>query len=310
MKHLGSEVKDLFQDKIQAYQNSLVEILKHPLVTAYQQDYPEVTLDVLKRSMPNLKQYIKDREQCSNCKGLSSCPNMVEGHCAQLVAYEGFLHLHMRKCRMLEMYESQQRRKRLIRSHKIPKDVLEATFSNIDKDGPRMLAIKETIAYSSKFKEDQIPPTGLYLHGSFGTGKSHLAGALMNHLSDMGIDSYMAYVPDFIQSVYATFKEGTTNELIEDIKQVKVLILDDIGAETLSQWARDDFLGNVLQHRVSDRLPTIFTSNLTMDELEEHLSYTTKGPQEKLKAGRIMERIRYYTNPVQVLGHNRRLGVV
>lgn len=310
MKHLGSEAHALFQDKIQAHQQNWLKVLNHPLIAEFQQEHSEVSPAILKRSMPNLKQYIKEKEQCSSCKGLESCPNMVEGHCSQLVEYGGFIDLQMKKCRMLEMYESQQRRKRLIKSHKIPKDVLESTFSTIDPKGERIQAIREVIAYSKKFKEDEMPPTGLYLYGSFGTGKSHLAGALMNHLSEIGIDSYMAYVPDFIQSVYATFKEGTTNELMEDIKQVKVLILDDIGAETLSQWARDDFLGNVLQHRMSDRLPTIFTSNLTLNELEEHLSYTSKGPREKLKAGRIMERIRHYTKPVQVLGHNRRLGAV
>ncbi|WP_028778771.1 primosomal protein DnaI [Shimazuella kribbensis] len=309
MKHLGSEAQVLFQDKIQSYQDNWLKIMKHPLICDFQKEYPEVTASTLKRSIPKLKQYIKDQEQCSGCKGLETCPNMVEGHCSQLVEYGGFIDLQMKKCRMLEMYESQQRRKRLIKSHKIPKDVLEATFQSIQMDEARMQAITEVIGYSRKFK-DELPATGLYLHGSFGTGKSYLAGALMNHLSEIGIDSYMAYVPDFIQAVYATFKEGTTNELIEDIKQVKVLILDDIGAETLSQWSRDDFLGNVLQHRMADRLPTIFTSNLTLDELETHLSYTSKGPREPLKAGRIMERIRHYTKPVQVLGHNRRLGAV
>jgi primosomal protein DnaI len=310
MKHLGSEAQNQFGDRIKAYQDNWLKVMNHPLVADFQKEHPEVSPVNLKKSVPKLKQYIQDQEECLACKGLETCPNMVAGHCSQLVEYGGFIDLQMRKCSRLEMYETKQRRQRLIRSHKIPKDVLDATFQNIDKDQSRMKAIAEVIGYSNKFGEEEIPATGLYLHGSFGTGKSYLAGALLNHLSEIGIDSYMAYVPSFIQTVYGTFEEGTTNEFIEEVKQVKVLILDDIGAQTLSQWARDDFLGNVLQHRMADRLPTIFTSNLTLDELETHLSYTTKGPRETLNAGRIMERIRHYVRPVRVTGNNRRLGAI
>ena len=56
-----------------------------------------------------------------------------------------------------------------------------------------------------------------------------------------------------------------------------MLLLDDIGAENTSNWSRDEVLGPILQYRMENHLPTFFTSNLTMDELEEALSTTSSG---------------------------------
>ncbi|HFK9986324.1 TPA: primosomal protein DnaI, partial [Enterococcus faecium] len=51
-----------------------------------------------------------------------------------------------------------------------------------------------------------------------------------------------------------------------------------------------------------------FSSNFTMDELEQHLSVTQRGDEEPLKAKRIMERIRYLTKEIEMTGRNRRNG--
>ena len=53
-------------------------------------------------------------------------------------------------------------------------------------------------------------------------------------------------------------------------------------------------------------LPTFFSSNFTMDELEKHLAVDVKGDQEPLKAKRIMERIRFLSREVTVVGDNLR----
>ena len=89
-------------------------------------------------------------------------------------------------------------------------------------------------------------------------------------------------------------------------KQADVLMLDDIGAETLSAWFRDEVLGAILQYRMMEQLPVFFTSNYTMDQLEEILATTTKGDVERVKAGRIMERIKQVSTEVFVSGSNRR----
>jgi primosomal protein DnaI len=98
------------------------------------------------------------------------------------------------------------------------------------------------------------------------------------------------------------------SEKLEALKQTQVLIFDDIGAESLTPWIRDDILATVLQYRMTEQLPTIYTSNMTLDELEEHFSHTAKGGYDILKGKRLMERIRPFVKAILVNGRNRRYG--
>jgi len=94
-------------------------------------------------------------------------------------------------------------------------------------------------------------------------------------------------------------------ERFEYIKKVPLLLIDDIGAENLSAWGRDEILGPILQYRMDEHLPTFFTSNLTLTELEDHLSVAS-GKTDKVKARRIVERIKQLTVPLELIGKNRR----
>src|SRR5699024_10264885 len=107
---------------------------------------------------------------------------------------------------------------------------------------------------------------GLYLYGKFGVGKTYLMGAVMNALKSRDIDSFIVYTPDFFREMRQAIGDGTFQEKLDTVKQARVLILDDIGAETISGWIRDDVLGAILQHRMLEKLPTLFTSNYDYDE--------------------------------------------
>lgn len=84
-------------------------------------------------------------------------------------------------------------------------------------------------------------------------------------------------------------------------------MIDDIGADALSAWVRDEVLGIILQYRMQEQLATFFSSNFTMNELEKHLTTSQRGDEEPVKAGRIMQRVRYLAREVEVSGQNRRL---
>ena len=89
------------------------------------------------------------------------------------------------------------------------------------------------------------------------------------------------------------------------IKKVPLLLIDDIGAENVTLWGRDEILGTILQYRMEEGLTTFFTSNLTYEELESALSLS-KGKVDSLKATRIMERIKNLTVNMNLIGENRR----
>ena len=105
-----------------------------------------------------------------------------------------------------------------------------------------------------------------------------------------------------------TLKESFYDDfglIMNDLKNADILLLDDIGAESVSEWSRDEILGTILQYRMDAKKTTFFTSNLTIEELEQHLSITKNGVNI-VKSRRIIERIKQLTEDIELISENRR----
>ena len=147
---------------------------------------------------------------------------------------------------------------------------------------------------------------GLYLNGNFGCGKTYLLSAMLNELAKKGKRVAIVYYPEFLRSLKASFGDNEEYEQkFNTIKKAELLLLDDIGAETVTEWGRDEVLGTILQYRMEEKLPTFFTSNLTIDELADHLSITRK-EVDVVKARRIIERIKQLTDDITMISVNLR----
>lgn len=196
-----------------------------------------------------------------------------------------------------------------IQSFFMPKDIREADLGTIDKTDSRTEAILKGYDFVSEYKNDpQGFHKGLYLHGSFGVGKTYLLGAIAKELSENGIQTTLVHFPTFAVEMKNSIGDNTTAEKLDVFKKAEILMLDDIGADTMSSWIRDDVLGVILQYRMQEQLSTFFSSNFDMKQLEkEHLKVSQRGEVEPLKASRIMERIKYLSNEIEMSGRNRRL---
>ncbi len=75
--------------------------------------------------------------------------------------------------------------------------------------------------------------------------------------------------------------------------------------ENNTSWSRDEILGTILQYRMDNNLLTFITSNLNLEELEEHLKTTNKSVDD-IKARRIIERIKYLTLDFELISENKR----
>lgn len=284
-------------------------LLKHPLVVKYmvENDVPQSSL---RRSFSQLSQFVQENENCKHCFSLNGCPNLMKGHYPSLREYSGYVDLIMNPCSKLKAKQQEEQRKNLIECHEISIDVQKATFDTIECDSGRAKAIDVALEFCLKVSNGQ-EAKGLYLYGPFGTGKSYIAGAILNTLAEYGIQSLMVHTSALAGELRDAVakKSGTVNSKLEALSSVPILVLDDFGVENLTPWFRDGVLSVVLHSRASNHLPTIYTSNLTLDELEGWLSYTQANgydQHEPLKAKRIMERIRPYVIPVEVKGKNRR----
>ncbi len=193
-----------------------------------------------------------------------------------------------------------------IKLYNEPSELKNARIKDIYVDDKsRVEVIKYINDYIKNYNKDRLK--ALYLTGSFGSGKTYLISALFNELAKQNVSSVIVYFPEFLRTLKSSFNdiENSYNERFNHVKNAKLLLIDDIGAENLTTWGRDEILGTILQYRMQENLPTFFTSNLNMKELEEHLSITTSS-SDKVKARRIIERIKYLTDEMTLIGINRR----
>ena len=113
----------------------------------------------------------------------------------------------------------------------------------------------------------------------------------------------IVYVADMLRDLKEDWENFSYK--MKYLMQVDLLLLDDLGAEKVTEWGRDEILGTILQNRMNNHKTTFFTSNLTISELEEHLSLSSSGV-DKVKARRIIERIKQLSTDMELISENRR----
>ncbi len=127
-----------------------------------------------------------------------------------------------------------------------------------DREGQETLAA----ALQSAQSFAQEPEGWLVLMGDTGCGKTHLAVAVAEQRLKLGQPVFFALVPDLLDYLRYTFSPDsrvTYDERFEEVKQTPLLILDDLGAESTTQWANEK-LYQIIVHRHNARLPTIITT--------------------------------------------------
>ena len=177
-------------------------------------------------------------------------------------------------------------------------------MKNIYKDDKKRFEVIKWLSEFIKNYKKNPQQKGLYLYGNFGCGKSYLIAAMFNELAKENVKSAIVFWPEYLRELKASF--GTDFEVkVDYIKTVPLLLIDDVGAENSTAWARDEILCTILQYRMDDKLPTFFTSNLDLKALEKHLSIT-RDNVDIVKARRIIERITQLTSNIEMISENLR----
>lgn len=267
-------------------------------------DNLDVSSDVLIKYTSSIEDAVKENNACEDCPGLKNCPNTLKGHKYTALKDGNNLNFSYILCSKLIKEENTYAYKKNITCFDLPKEISEASFSKAYRDDNKRLPI---FKYFKDFMDEYLKDNkgkGLYLSGSFGSGKTYLVASLFNELAKKNVSSALVYYPELLRSLKSSFGSDY-EEKFDFIKTVPLLLLDDIGAENTTSWSRDEVLGPILQYRMEEELPTFFTSNLTLSELENALSITNSGT-EKVKAKRIIERIKQLTVSLELISKNRR----
>lgn len=255
-----------------------------------------------------LESCAKEYENCKKCKGILECKNKIKGH-AYLPKYlEGGLEFSYRACKYKKALDKKNKYQNNMTIYKVPEEIKEASFDKIYKtDKKRFDVLIWLTEFMNKYKENPHQK-GLYLCGNFGAGKTYLISAMFNTLAKEGIKSAIIFWPEYLRDLKASFNseyKGEFNNKYNKIKNAPLLLIDDLGAENITSWSRDEILCPLLQYRMDEKLPTFITSNLNLEALESHIALTNKG-DEIIKAGRIISRIKQLTEYKEMISQNLR----
>lgn len=252
----------------------------------------------IKNNLSSLEDTLNELHNCKKCPGLSECKNKIKGYVYYPENKESFLCFGYAKCKKLKEYEN------ILNEKDENNELKNARMKDIDVSDKNRI---ELIKFLKKFYDEyniKSSPKGLYLHGSFGSGKTFLLACLLNELEIKKNISYeIVYYPELLR----TLKEDLSlvESKVSYYSNVEILVIDDIGAENVTNWGRDEILGTILQERMNKHKTTFFTSNLDINELEKHLS-CSKDNVDNVKARRIIERIKQLTIDMPLISVNRR----
>lgn len=256
--------------------------------------------EILMRYTSKLQETCEQLKKCSKCKSLDKCTNDIEGHVYYPKRVDDHLEFYYKPCK----YFKAQKEAVATTFFETPQALKNASLSELVSEKEREPILKYIKDFLKKRMNNE-PVKGLYLSGSFGSGKSYILSALLNELSNKGFHTVNVYYPALLKDLKASFNDYSYDDVLDEIIKCDCLLLDDIGAENNSNWARDEVLATILQYRMDNNLTTFFTSNFTIDELESVLSETAKGSDE-IKARRIIERIRYLSEEKTLVSSNKR----
>lgn len=168
-----------------------------------------------------------------------------------------------------ERAKKQRRIERMLGRSGIKKRFMQRTFENFKRDTPeRSRCYTAAKDYADSFPAHAAKGEGLYIEGTNGTGKTHLAAAITLQLIEQGYPVVCKTSIDLLADIKRGFESGEATEydVLRAYKDVDLLIVDDLGKEQCTDWSVSTLYG-ILNDRYEDMKPTIITTNYNTDDL-------------------------------------------
>lgn len=173
----------------------------------------------------------------------------------------------------------------------IKKRFMSRTFDSFLRDTPqREKAYADAKYYADNFADSfSRDGTGIYLEGTFGTGKTHLAVAIALCLIRQGVNVICKTSIDLLMDIKAMFRYDDGEEVeTARYKRCALLVIDDLGKEQCTDWSLAK-LYEIINDRYEKCKPTVITTNYSHDELIRRL--VPKGGDSKT-AGALVSRMK------------------
>jgi len=157
---------------------------------------------------------------------------------------------------------------RLERSGMKPR-FLSRTFENFRTDTPgRAKACRTAREYADNFAAHAASGDGLYIEGTFGTGKTHLAAAISVQLMEHGYEVVFATADDLLRDIKAVFDGDGRSEkqVLGRYRKCGLLVIDDLGKEQATDWSTAQLYA-IINDRYECRRPLVITTNFNENDL-------------------------------------------
>ena len=255
-----------------------------------------------------ISQWLDHSKPCQQCIGLSSCCQAITGFMPAL-EYNG---VYLEDCFMACQYKRADEKRYAFMRNYLLNDFSQLRYlvyndwSYLSNHGNNGTAI--VLKLVEWVKSD--PTKGWYIYGPTGCGKTYTAMVVCNEYAKSGKKVCAISVPKWISQckLHINSHDDTIAEHQRYMRQCDLLLLDDIGTNGNSAWARDDLLFPILNERMENHRLTLMTSNQTIDGLENFFANTASGQaNETLKAERLIERIKVLCDPLLIDGIDFRL---
>lgn len=253
----------------------------------------KITDQIFDINLPLFYQQKQANDICNACLGKKECQMDVYLMQSMLEYYHGNVNLKLVKCKYVDIINED-----LLDMMFFPKTYEDGEWYVSPKRKPIFDAIAAYFANPKKNK-------GFYIHGSFGTGKTFILVKIARELTKKNIKVIFAYYPDLVRHIKGSFANNGVEAIVNKLKNVDVLMLDDIGGENNSGYIRDEILGPILQYRMLGNMPTFMSSNYSMKDLIDHFMETKDGI-DRIKSERIIERIKFMMDDIELKDVNLR----
>ncbi len=177
-----------------------------------------------------------------------------------------------------------------------------------DKEYEKLEDRRILVAEFAKFLKEnelEVVPKGFYIYGPHGVGKTFTLKRFARMLAEKGRKVGFVSTSTLVSLFQTVFSKASTDEtkheIMETLKKVDYLFIDDIGGESISNWFRDDILFQILSDRSTNRRGTFFSSNYSIEMLQKIEAKTAREKyQDFEKAERLVTRIKSSVIPIEL----------